>query len=111
MPCTFSPGDRDDLSNIKLENINVTLDDGSMGVVSFASYVPAIEANERLTLLLLGDFGYRHGKDPVKVMIEGASYEGYGLKYKDTGESLMFATFWNATAHKDLEGPGKINKN
>ena len=89
MPCTFAPTD-DVLSHKKqiasLNDIQVNFSNGSTAVVTGATWLPAVESNEYMSILLLGYFGFREGTHPASVVIGGSNaYTGQGLQYANTG--------------------------
>ncbi|CAK9090316.1 unnamed protein product, partial [Durusdinium trenchii] len=99
MPCTFNPADdvpaKEQITS--LEDIQdlwggggsstgVTFPNGSRAVVTGATWLPAVEGNEWMTLLLLGNFGFKEGVNPASVVIANSNaYTGQGLQYADTG--------------------------
>merc|ERR1712238_41576 len=104
MPCTFSPdSDAEDLKNLKLSDIVITFEDGSHRNPTGATFNPANEKNELLTLLMVGHFGFSEGKRISSVSIKGSTYNGPGLSYADMGHELVFAKWWAAADHLKLE--------
>jgi len=107
MPCTFSPDDdREELLNLKLADIVITMADGTTRSPSGGSYMPAIERNEQITLLLIGDFGWRDNLTMSSVSIKGSTYSGPGLSFANQGNDMAMARWFDVQTHADLEGSG-----
>lgn len=107
MPCTFSPeDDREVLQNLKLTDIVITMADGTTRNPSGGSYMPAIERNEQVTLLMIGDFGRRDNLSMSSVSIKGSTYSGPGLSFTEQGDDMAMARWFDVQTHFDLEGSG-----
>ena len=107
MPCTFSPdSDVEELQTLKLTDIVITMADGSTRSPTGATWNPAFERNELLTLLMLGHFGFSEGKAMKSVSIKGSTYAGAGLSYTNMGHELAFAKWWTVEDHARLEKTG-----
>jgi len=107
MPCTFSPDDDwEELKNLKLTDIVITMADGSTRNPEGASYMPAIERNELITLLMLGNFGFSENQTMTSVSIKGSTYAGPGLSFTSQGDDMALARWFDVQAHYDLEGSG-----
>jgi len=107
MPCTFSPdSDAEELQNLKLTDILITMADGSTRSPTGATWNPASERNEMLTLLMLGHFGFGEGKAMKSITIKGSTYDGAGLSYTNMGHELAFAKWWTVEDHARLEKTG-----
>ncbi|CAK9083915.1 unnamed protein product [Durusdinium trenchii] len=107
MPCTFNPADdvpaKEQITS--LEDIQVTFPNGSRAVVTGATWLPAVEGNEWMTLLLLGNFGFKEGVNPASVVIANSNaYTGQGLQYADTGLDLVYAELHDITSFDAADG-------
>jgi len=108
MPCVF--GFEEDITalNLQLTDIHITLRNGDVVHPEIATLTPAVEQNEKKTLLLLGNFGYRDGQEPVNVAIRDASYDGPYLAYDGTGPQMVLARLVPKADHVKNERTGTM---